>query len=205
MARIFISYRRDDTAGHAGWLNQILSQHFGQHDVFRDIDTIEPGMDFVETIQQEVSSCSLLLVMIGKQWLTITDESGYRRLDNLHDFVRLEVSTALKRNIRVIPVLVHGAAMPHADELPADLVSLSRRSAFELRDVSFPADAARLIPIIEKVLQENTIPDPLQSTQSPLEGQLPDQDNISFSVALVLGCADLSKAVFDKLFKRSKP
>ena len=102
--RIFISYRRDDTAGYAGRLHDRLVQHFGADSIFMDIDTIEPGQDFVEEVGEAVGSCDVLIALIGQQWLTLTDSMGVRRLDDPHDFIHLEVATALDRKVRVIPV-----------------------------------------------------------------------------------------------------
>src|SRR5437762_2642421 len=110
--RIFISYRRDETAYPAGWLYDRLSGHFGHGQIFKDIDSIQLGDDFVEVITTAVGSCDVLLALIGEQWLTITDEHGTARLDNPKDFVRLEIEAALTRNVRVIPILVAGARMP---------------------------------------------------------------------------------------------
>jgi len=121
LGQIFMSYRREDTAYAAGWLFDRLASHFGRGKVFKDVDSIELGDDFVEAITTAVESCDVLLAVIGDQWLTITDQAGRRRLDNPDDFVRLEIEAALTRNVRVIPVLVEGARMPHADELPASL------------------------------------------------------------------------------------
>jgi hypothetical protein len=145
MAHIFISYRRDDTAGHAGWLNERLSNHFGQDEVFRDINTLEPGVDFVEAIQREVSTCDVLIAIIGRNWPTITNAAGRPRLENPEDFVRLEISAALARNIRVIPVLVQGALPPRSLDLPDDLKPLARRHAIELSDARWSYDVDKLI------------------------------------------------------------
>lgn len=152
MARIFISYRRDDTAGHSGRLADHLTRHFGESEIFRDIEHIAPGRDFVEAIEQEVGSCDILIAVIGRLWLTISDAQGQRRLDNPDDFVRLELSTALARNIRVIPVLVQGASMPSPDDLPEQLMGLARRNALELRDTSWSSDVERLIGVLEDAL-----------------------------------------------------
>ena len=152
MSRMFISYRSDDSAGYAGRLYDRLSQHFGEDQIFMDIDTIEPGLDFVEVIEKAVGSCDVLIALIGRRWLTITDADGHRRLDNPEDFVRLEVATALDRNIRVIPVLVRGATMPRSQDLPDVLVRLARRHALEIRDAPFHHDVDRLIKALEKVL-----------------------------------------------------
>jgi hypothetical protein len=88
--RVFISYRREETAYAAGWLFNNLADHFGRGQIFKDIDSVEPGDNFVDVITKAVASCDVLLALIGEQWLTITDEHGRSRLDNPKDFVRLE-------------------------------------------------------------------------------------------------------------------
>jgi hypothetical protein len=152
VSQIFISYRRDDSAGYVGRLFDKLSYSFGKTNLFTDIDTIAPGEDFVEVIEDAVGSCEILLAIIGKQWLEIKDEHGNRRLDNPNDFVRLEIATALRRNIRVIPVLVRGAQMPLADTLPDDLKVLSRRNAHIISDRHFHPDVDDLVDAVEDVL-----------------------------------------------------
>ena len=116
-----------------------------------DIDTIDPGLDFVEAIQEAVGSCDALLAVIGRQWLTSADVSGHRRLDNPEDFVRLEITTALERRIRVIPVLIGGVSMPRSTELPDVLQPLARRQALVVGD-HFHPDVDRLIAALETVL-----------------------------------------------------
>jgi hypothetical protein len=113
--RIFVSYRRDDASGHAGRLYADLIAQFPA-DAFRDIDSLEYGLDFVQEIDELVGSAEVLIAVIGQGWGAAVDESGHRRLDEPDDFVRLEVGGALRRNIRVIPVLVGGAKMPTAEE-----------------------------------------------------------------------------------------
>jgi len=126
---IFISYRREETAYPAGWLYDRLVEHFGQGQIFKDVDSIALGDDFVEVITAAVARCDVLLALIGDRWLTITSEDGQRRLEDPGDFVRLEIEAALTRGIRVIPVLVDGARMPRAGDLPASLAKLVRRQA----------------------------------------------------------------------------
>jgi formylglycine-generating enzyme required for sulfatase activity len=116
-----------------------------------DIDTIEPGLDFVEVIEQAVDSCDALIALIGRQWLTIADDAG-RRLDNPEDFVRLEIAAALARNIRVIPALVDAARMPRSTDLPDVLKPLARRHAIEIGDRRFHDDVDQLIEVLERVL-----------------------------------------------------
>ena len=156
--RIFLSYRREDSSGYAGRLFDRITQHFGKDRVFMDISDIEPGVDFVDTIEKALSSCDAFLVLIGKEWLTCRDEQGHRRLDNPDDFIRLETSTALKRDVRVIPVLVEGATMPTAAELPDDMATLARRNAQELSDLRWGFDCEQLLKVLEKVVGEPEFP-----------------------------------------------
>ena len=153
---IFINYRRADTSGHAGRLEPELSRRFPGR-VFMDIHTIEVGTDFAEAINSEVGKCGALIVLIGNQWLDITDpKTGKRRLDNPNDFVAIEIAEALKRNIRVIPVLVEGAKMPEAEELPAALAGLVRRNALEITDTRWDYDVQQLIKVLEKICGDTT-------------------------------------------------
>ena len=157
-SRIFLSYRHEETDWQAGWLAQTLVDHFGSGLIFKDIDSIEPGDDFVEVINNAVGSCDALLALIGKEWLTITNETGQRRLDNPQDFVRLEIEAALTRKVRVIPILVQGARMPRADQLPSSLAGLERRQALELSPSRFKSDADRLIKVLERTLTRKQVP-----------------------------------------------
>ncbi len=150
--KIFISYRRQDAGGEAGRLSDVLQNLFPQDRIFMDVDTIQPGADFVEVINNAVSSCDVMLVMIGPHWVNIKDASGKRRLENPDDFVRLEISAALRRSILVIPVLVNGADMPNADQLPDELDALCRRHAHELSSSRWKYDSEQLIQHLEKSL-----------------------------------------------------
>jgi TIR domain-containing protein/PASTA domain-containing protein len=144
MPVIFISYRRD-SGGHAGRLFDRLREHFGRDRVFLDVAGINVGSDFVETIDKAVGSCDVLLAVIGREWLTCCDKQGRRRLDDPNDFIRAEIAAALKRDVRVVPVLVEGAEMPPTDELPEELKRLTRRQAVELRDSRWDADVEALL------------------------------------------------------------
>lgn len=152
-SRIFISYRRGTSSAHAGRLADRLSAEFGGDYVFMDVDTIEPGADFVGYIEEAVGSCDVLIALIGGEWLECRDETGSRRLDDPEDFVRLEVGAGLERDIRVVPVLVEGAVMPRAHELPDPLQRLARRNALEVTDTRWRHDVGRLIETIHKVLE----------------------------------------------------
>lgn len=165
-ANIFINYRREDSAGYAGRLFDRLSNRFPGR-VFMDIDTIEPGVDFVEVIDKAVGCCEVLIVVIGREWLNLKDAAGRRRLDDPQDFVRLEIATALERNIRVIPVLVEDAPMPRPEALPPELAKLARRNAIELSDARWAFDVDRLIKTIEGVIQESRPALPMASLPAP--------------------------------------
>jgi hypothetical protein len=106
--------------------------------------------------QSKTGECEVLIAVIGAHWLTSTDGQGGRRLDNPEDFVRVEIATALRRNIRVIPVLVDGALMPQSANLPDDLKPLVRRNALQVGDTHFDDDCRRLVAAIEQVLEKNT-------------------------------------------------
>jgi hypothetical protein len=151
-SRIFISYRRGDSSAHAGRLADRLVAEFGEDGVFMDVDTIEPGADFVDYIDDAVGSCDVLIALIGDEWLECHDDVGERRLDDPEDFVRLEVAAGLERDIRVVPVLVEGAVMPRAHELPEPLRRLARRNALEITDTRWRHDVGRLVETIKKVL-----------------------------------------------------
>ena len=151
-SRIFISYRREDSSGHVLALLPALRRHFGADRIFKDTDNIPPGADFVKFIRRELESCSVLLAIIGREWLTIQDPRVKRpRLDNPDDFLRVEVATALKNeHTRVIPVLVERSSMPAQEDLPSDLAELSYRNAVELSDARWESDVQLLIQAIER-------------------------------------------------------
>src|SRR5215467_7590290 len=114
---------------------------------------VEPGVDFVRIIEDAVGSCAVLLAVIGRYWLTATDDrTGSRRLDNLQDFVRLEIVSAMRRNIRVIPMLVYGAHMPNAEELPEDLKPLVRRQALEISDQRWDYDVGTFTTAVDRIV-----------------------------------------------------
>jgi formylglycine-generating enzyme required for sulfatase activity len=154
MARIFISYRRDDTGGYSLLLFDRLARFFGRDHVFMDIDTIGPGTDFVAAIENAVGACNVLIALIGKQWLNIADERGRRRIDVPEDYVRLEIAAALAREVWVIPVLVRGAPMPSVDDLPDPLKPLARRNAIALSDERMDYDLKRLLMSLVSALRQ---------------------------------------------------
>ena|SRR5688572_27420798 len=147
---IFLSYRRSDSQAIAGRIYDRLVPAFGKISVFKDVDAIPPGADFREVLTEQVSGCSVLLAVIGDTWLTAGDGKGKRRLEDARDFVRIEIESALERDIHVIPLLVNGASMPSEEELPAGLKQLAFRNAIDIRhDPDFHNDMNRLITALK--------------------------------------------------------
>jgi len=160
---VFISYRRNDTGPYARLLKDHLSLRFPQTRVFMDLDSIEAGLDFEEVIRAALSSCHVLVALIGPKWATATDEEGHRRIDDPGDYVRLEIRTALERGVRVIPALADGAKPLRRQQLPPDLRMLARLSALEMSYDRFEYDESRLTTLIAKVLAA-TEPTPRHQT-----------------------------------------
>lgn len=143
--RVFINYRRRDSQAEANWLHEILSEQFGDDNVFIDTDDIPPGSDFDAVLHRQIDRCDVFLALIGMDWANAADDNGHRRLGSENDYVRLEIRAALARSVPVVPVLIGDTRMPAEIDLPADLQPLRRRHAFTLRIPDFRADAARLI------------------------------------------------------------
>jgi hypothetical protein len=151
---VFISYRRGESAYPVAWLYRNLVRRLGADAVFKDVDSIQPGDEFATTLDRALSRCRVLLAIIGPDWLDACDARGRRRLDDPQDFVRLEIESGLARGIRVVPVLVAGAAMPRQESLAEGLADLSSRQAAELTPGHFEDDAQRLIDVVVRTLRE---------------------------------------------------
>jgi TIR domain-containing protein len=151
---IFINYRRNDSEGEAGRLFDDLVSQFSDNSVFMDVAAIEPGRDFRKAIDQSVANCNVLLAIIGLEWLEVKDAAGGRRLDDPNDFVRIELASALRRDIPVIPVLVRGAKMPQVEQLPDDLKELAYRNAVELTHPRWKSDVQVLIRALRPFMDE---------------------------------------------------
>lgn len=158
MGDIFVSYR-DDTVHSAGRLGNLLGARFGLEHVFMG-DSINAGAGAVAGTINAVGDCDVLIAVIGPTWLTSTDDHGRRRIDQVDDPVGLEISTALGRNVTLCPVLVHGAEMPTAEEMPERVQGLARYRAVRLDHMSFRSDAARLIDLVESALPDGVRPRP---------------------------------------------
>jgi uncharacterized membrane protein YhaH (DUF805 family) len=150
--RIFINYRRGDSSGAAGRIYDRLLQHFGRDELFMDVDALEPGIDFVKSLDEQVSNCRAFITVIGPNWLHAQDRDGNSRLNNPNDYVRVEIEAALKRDVRLIPVLVEGATMPQPTDLPGSLKALARRNAVEISHHRFSADCDELARAIKRAL-----------------------------------------------------
>ena len=168
--KIFISYRRQDAQAAAGRIFDHLSAIFAKPDVFMDVDSIEPGADFVALLEERMSQCEALIAVIGPNWTDVTDGDGNRRLNGRNDFVRLEIESALERNILVVPVLVDGAKMPDEANLPDPLKPLARRHATEVSHHRFHDDTEKLSRFLAKTLD-----------LEPVGSQVPTEPDIASS------------------------
>jgi hypothetical protein len=169
MAKVFISYRRADSATFSGRIYDRLVLHFGRENVFKDVDDIPLGANFVTYIQQSLAECAVELVVIGRSWLDARDQAGSRRLEDPSDYVRLEIETAERLGLTLIPVLVDGVSMPTIADLPPTLQSLALLNAIAMRnDPDFSHDMERLIAGMERLLAMQVRPPaaapPLAST-----------------------------------------
>jgi hypothetical protein len=152
---IFINYRKDDSNWNALALYNELQKYFDKSRIFKDFNAIQPGDDFVLSIENALSRCDVLLVVMGRQWLNVKNSNSIRRLDDPNDYVRIEIATALERGIQVIPVLFDNTPIPSTQQLPDNLKALSRRQAIEINPNGFEDDVRRLAIAIKKVLGED--------------------------------------------------
>jgi hypothetical protein len=173
---IFINYRRDDTGGMAIAIYQNLVTHFPPETLFKDFNTIKPGYDFVESINLALAQCNVLLVLIGKNWLTLKDEEGQVRLMKDEDYVRIEIARCLQKNIPVIPVLLDRVRMPAESDLPDDLKALRRRQSLNIDNDGFEQDMERLVAAIREI---TGIPDNQTKAQpQPSHAPHPANNNV---------------------------
>lgn len=156
--KVFICYRREETAPYAGRIYDAMVARFGVENVFMDLD-LDPGVDFVDRITKVVSSCVALIVVIGPRWAQLQNEDGGRRIEDPDDFVRLEVESGLDRDdVLLVPALVDGARMPRREELPSELKTLARRNALELSEGRWRYDIGRLLGLLDELLPDDTEP-----------------------------------------------
>lgn len=149
---IFICYRREDSADVVGRVYDRLIQRFGREAVFKDVDSVPLGTNFKEHVSRTIAQCSVLVVFVGRSWLAATGKDGVPRLSQTTDFVRIEVESAIRRGVPIIPVLVHGATMPAESELPPEIGQFAYFNGLSVRaDPDFQHDVATLISGIEGV------------------------------------------------------
>lgn len=148
MSQVFISYRREDAGGYAGWLRDGLAKRLGSESVFMDIGSIPIGVDFHKRIEQAISGTDVFIALIGKQWLTASAADGTPRLREPDDLVRIEIASALRRNMWVVPVLLPGATMPARDQLPPDIAPLAGLNGLAMTDADWEYDLGKLIAAI---------------------------------------------------------
>ncbi len=156
MRRIFISYRRDDSAAD---MTDRVYEHLARRwprRVFMDIDSLKAGDLFANKIDENLQNCVVMLVMMGHYWASLTDEQGARRIDNPGDYPRMEVAAALKRGIRVIPVLSGNTPLPKREELPSEIAGLVDRQVLRLSREDFDADMKRLMSSVARDLPRIT-------------------------------------------------
>lgn len=166
--RIFISYRVKDTQAATGRLVDALKQHFDDDQIFLDIDKIEPGLDFTVVISKYLDSSDVMLVIIGPDWMAYNTERNSYRINEPNDWVRLEIATALQRNIRVVPVLLEGAALPDEELLTDDLKPLLRRQSYEISNKRWKYDSEQLIGFLKKILGQTPKPEPRPTPAPPV-------------------------------------
>jgi hypothetical protein len=148
--KIFISYRRQDSAANALGIGQYLEHEFGRKNVFIDVD-MHAGANFPTVLEQRLAECKVMIVLIGPDWLDARDEQGHRRLEHPDDWVRFEIARALKRNITVIPVRVGGGGLPSKAALPEDIRGLLDRQATSITTTGFRNDMAGLVRDIRSI------------------------------------------------------
>ena len=189
--KIFISYRRGDDPGSAGRLLDMLKTAFEAEQLFIDVDNIEPGLDFVQVIQERVAQSQVLLAVIGKNWCDARGADGSRRLDDPSDIVRLEIESAIGQKKRVIPVLIGDIKMPAAENLPESLRLLTQRNAVQIRHERFRDDTARLTEALKHALRTPNIADQISSRFGAL---LQNRTAVRFAI-VILALAIAASAV----------
>jgi hypothetical protein len=150
---VFVCYRREDAEDAAGRLHDRLVEAYGAECVFMDIDSVPLGVDFIEHVNERVSQCTAVIVVIGRQWLTVEDKRGRKRLHVDDDLVRAEIAAALTQKVPVIPVVVQNASMPDAEDLPENIRPLARRNGIQLRPDQWKGGVERLLKELNKVMR----------------------------------------------------
>lgn len=143
---LFIAYRRADAPGHAGRIGERLIRYFGPGQVFKDVESLSPGQDFVDVVREMLQRAFCMVVIIGPGW------AADQRIHDPDDLHREEIRTALERGIHIVPVLMNGATMPRKDDLPEDIQPLVRRQAVEVTDTRWDYDVGLLAQTVARAL-----------------------------------------------------
>jgi hypothetical protein len=162
---VFICYRREESAFAARAIHDRVVRQLERENVFLDVDNIDLGVDWFNVLTERVGACDALVAAIGRNWVSAADKDNRRRIDDPDDFVRIEIEAALKRDVRVIPVLVDGAVMPKAGELPDSLKGLARRQGLEVSPARFDADVEKLTHALGSILEQRRACDVLEATR----------------------------------------
>lgn len=188
--KIFISYRREDTSGESGRLKDKLEQIFGKENIFYDVETLEAGLNFDQSIAKALSESKVLLAMIGPHWLRVTDAEGKPRIMKSQDWVRKEISLAIQKDLRVIPILVNGAKMPDSSELPEDLQEFALKHAQEISSSRWNYDVGELVKLLERIVEPKPKPPTDQERhppRPPLPPKMPKQGWLAKNYLWLLG------------------
>jgi hypothetical protein len=168
MPKIAISYRRADSEAMTGRIFDRLIAHYGKGAIFRDIDDIPPGIDFRLHINQTLLKTQILLVIVGPQWFGVASDGGANRLQEESDPVRVEVETALRRRVPLIPILIGATKMPSAEQLPPGLKDFAFRNAVKVdTGQDFDHHMDRLIRSIDAVIEQAPKSPPSRETKPP--------------------------------------
>jgi pterin-4a-carbinolamine dehydratase len=208
---VFISYRRQDSSAAARWLYQTIQRTFGPSKVFMDTEAIRIGADWAESIEKALKATTILVAVIGRDWLRIADEYGQRRLDKEDDWVRNEIKHALESGTHVIPLLLSGTAIPKREALPVCLQNLPRHQSFELRDDRWESDLNFMISKLEVIglnkLEGSKIryPTPRVSLKElsglEIDNALAALPGWQIAVSEIPGKAPLKRTEFEKTFE----
>lgn len=195
--KVFICYRREETAPYAGRIYDAMVAKFGVENVFMDLD-LDPGVDFVDRITRVVSGCVALIVVIGPRWAQLQDEDGGQRIADPDDFVRLEIETGLqRRDVKLIPALVGGARMPRREDLPPELQGLARRNALELSEGRWRYDVGRLLDTLDELLPDDDAPVPVPTPKAPALGRRLVFEGMAIAAASALATRVLVQTIYD--------
>ncbi|MFF8293734.1 toll/interleukin-1 receptor domain-containing protein [Streptomyces sp. NPDC016309] len=159
MPRIFLSFRKPDSRWMRDRVYRALSDRLGADEIFKSGQSIPPGADFAEILRRQAAECELMCVLIGPGWLDARGEDGVRLLDRAHDWVRLEIATALRAGNRVVPVLLGDATMlPDASALPTEIAELAHLQFLRVPETHLPGGLEHLGDALTALLPDTDTP-----------------------------------------------